>query len=144
MAPARSPGYFTSPKSKLTMSEWATDSAKRRPGGQTGHRGTGLERVAVPDRSEQVEPSACGGCGGGLGAAVGRVASVVQVFDIPKVAVQVTEYLMMVRTCGCGHVTTAPPPSAVSGGPTCYRPNVIARRRFWLPPMSWAWSGPRT
>ena len=32
---------------------------KRRPGGQKGHRGTGLERVAVPERTEQVEPAAC-------------------------------------------------------------------------------------
>ena len=104
--------------------------AKRRPGGQKGHRGTGLERVAVPDRTERVEPAACDGCGGGLGTAAGRVASVVQVFDIPAIAVKVTEYLMMARTCGCGHVTTAAPPPQVSGGPTCYGPNVIAAATF--------------
>lgn len=103
---------------------------KRRPGGQKGHRGTGLERVAVPDRTKKVRPSACGGCGGGLDAAAERVASAVQVFDIPQIAVQVTEYQMMALTCGCGQVTTAAPPSQVSGGPACYGPNVIAASTF--------------
>src|ERR1022692_4668024 len=32
---------------------------------------------------------------------------------------------MMCRTCGCGHVTTAPAPSGVTGGPVCYGPNVV-------------------
>lgn len=104
--------------------------AKRRPGGQKRHRGTGLERVAIPDQTEWVEPSACGGCGGGLGSAAGRVASAVQVFDIPAIAVKVTEYPMMARSCGCGHVTIASPPSQVSGGPTVLRPNVIAAATF--------------
>jgi transposase len=117
-------------KAKAVKPAVPATGAKRRPGGQKGHRGTGLERVAVPDRSEQVEPAACGGCGGALGSAAGRVASTVQVFDIPAIAVRVTEYLMMARTCGCGHVTTAPPPSEVSGGPTCYGPNVIAAATF--------------
>ena len=31
---------------------------------------------------------------------------------------------MMSRTCGCGQVTTAPPPPGVTGGPVCYGPNV--------------------
>lgn len=87
-------------------------------------------RFAVPERTEHVEPPACGGCGGGLGTAAGRVASAVQVFDIPAIAVKVTEYLMMARTCGCGHVTTAAPPPQVSGGQTCYGPNVIAAATF--------------
>jgi transposase len=50
----------------------------------------------------------------------------VQVFDIPPAALTVTEYQMMCRTCGCGQVTTAPPPPGVTGGPVCYGPNVVA------------------
>ena len=38
----------------------------------------------------------------------------------------VTEYLLMRRRCGCGHVTTASPPAGVRGGPTCYGPNATA------------------
>ena len=47
-----------------------------------------------------------------------------QVFDIPPAALTVTEYQMMRRACGCGQVTTAPPPPGVTGGPVCYGPNV--------------------
>lgn len=101
-------------------------SGGRARGGQPGRRGSGLERVAVPDRVCEVEPEACGGCGAGLAGAAGEIASTVQVFDIPPVAVSVTEYLMMRRTCaGCGHTTTAAPPAGVAG-PTCYGPNVVA------------------
>ncbi|MGH3370414.1 MAG: DUF6444 domain-containing protein, partial [Nocardioidaceae bacterium] len=99
----------------------------RRPGGQKGRRGTGLERVAVPDHVRQVEPGRCGGCGAGLVEAPGEVASAVQVFDIPPIAVSVTELQMMRRTCtGCGTATTAAAPVEVSGGPTCYGPNIVA------------------
>jgi hypothetical protein len=86
-----------------------------------------LERVVVPDRVQPVEPAGCAGCGGDLTGADGGVAQVVQVFDIPTIALSVTEYQMMRRVCtGCGRATTAGPPSGVSGGPTCYGPNVVA------------------
>ena len=49
-----------------------------------------------------------------------------QVFDIPPAALTVTQYQMMCRTCGCGQVTTAPPPPGVTGGPVCYGPGVVA------------------
>jgi hypothetical protein len=54
----------------------------------------------------------------------GRVASAVQVLDIPAAALTVTEYQMMARACGCGRVTAAAPPPGVAGGPVCYGPNV--------------------
>src|SRR5664280_2808397 len=104
---------------------------KRKQGGQPGHRGSGLARVAKPDRTEPVEPVACGGCGADLAGAPGGVASSVQVFDLPTFALAVTGYLMMRRTCGCGHVTTAGPPAGMRGGPTCYGPNVTAAAT-WL------------
>lgn len=37
-----------------------------RQGGQAGHPGKGLARVAAPDRRQAVEPAACAGCGGDL------------------------------------------------------------------------------
>ena len=103
---------------------------RRRQGGQKGHPGTGLERVAHPDRRELVEPGACCGCGAGLTDAPGGIAASVQVFDLPTFAVTVTEYLMMRRVCGCGQATTAAPPPAVTGGPACYGPNVVAAATF--------------
>jgi transposase len=61
-----------------------------------------------------------------LAGAPGTVASRMQVFDLPSFALAVTEYQMMRRRCGCGHVTTAALPAGVRGGPTCYGPNVTA------------------
>jgi uncharacterized coiled-coil protein SlyX len=105
--------------------------ARRRQGGQKGHPGKGLARVAVPDRREAVEPPACAGCGADLAGAPGRIASSVQVFDLPVFAVTVTEYLMMRRTCTCcGKATTASAPPQVGGGPACYGPNVAAATTF--------------
>ena len=104
----------------------AAGRAARKQGGQPGHRGSGLAPVATPDKCVPVEPSGCGGCGGGLASAPGTVASRVQVFDLPAFSLAVTEYRMMRRRCGCGHVTTAALPAGVRGGPTCYGPNVTA------------------
>ena len=109
-------------------------TGKRKQGGQPGRRGGGLARVARPDRTEPVEPDACGGCGGSLAGAEGKVSSSVQVFDLPVLALTVTEYLMMARVCpspGCGQVTTGRLPVGVRGGPTCYGPHVSAAAT-WL------------
>jgi transposase len=99
----------------------------RPQGGQKGHPGAGLQIAARPDETQVIEPGFCGECGAGLDGSPGRVASSVQVFDIPSAALTVTEYQMMRRTCcGCGQVTTAPAPPGVTGGPACYGPNVVA------------------
>src|SRR5664280_2289632 len=97
----------------------------RAQGGQKGHPGASLAWMARPDETLAVEPGMCGGCGADLAGAPGRVASSVQVLDIPPAALTVTEYQMMCRTCGCGQVTTAPPPPGVTGGPVCYGPGVV-------------------
>jgi transposase len=88
----------------------------RPQGGQKGHPGASLAWAARPDETLVIEPGTCGGCGADLPAAAGRVASAVQVFDIPPAALTVTEYRMMGRACsGCGHMTTAVAPSGVTG-----------------------------
>lgn len=99
---------------------------KRSQGGQPGHRGSGLARVAVPDRVVALEPAACGCCGAGLVGAPGRVGASVQVFDLPTITLQVTEYQLMRRVCSCGRATTAAAPPGARGGPACYGPNVTA------------------
>ena len=104
---------------------------KRKPsprarGGQAGHDGRGLQRVAVPDQVEVLVPSGCGSCGVPLVDVAGRVRSRIQVFDTPAVKMQVTEYQLMAVTCpGCRLVTCATPPAGVAG-PCCYGPNVRA------------------
>ncbi len=99
--------------------------AGRPQGGRKGHPGAGLQRAARPDETRVIEPGFCGRCGADLAGAAGRIASRVQVFDIPPAALTVTEYQMMSCTCGCGQVTAAPAPAGVSGGPACYGPNVV-------------------
>ena len=114
-----------------SASEDGVAAPKRKQGGQRGHRGSGLARVSDPQRSEPVEPVACGGCGSSLAGAAGGAGYSVQVFDVPSFAMAVTEYLMMRRVCGCGHVTTADAPPEVRGTSTCYGPNVTAAAT-WL------------
>jgi transposase len=104
----------------------SAEGPKRSQGGQKGHPGAGLARVANPDRTVSLEPVACTCCGAGLAGAPGRVGASVQVFDLPTFSLQVTEYLMMRRVCGCGQATTAQAPPGIRGGPTCYGPNVTA------------------
>jgi transposase len=116
-----------SPAAKAEKKAGQREARPGRPrGGQKGHPGAGLAWSARPDVTLVIEPGGCGGCGAGLARAEGRVASVVQVLDIPPAALTVTEYQMMARACGCGHVTAAPAPAGVSGGPVCYGPNVVA------------------
>jgi transposase len=82
--------------------------------------------VSDPQHTEPVEPAACAGCGAGLAGAPGEVGYSVQVFDLPAFALEVTDYLMMSRVCGCGRTTTADAPSQVRGGPACYGARVGA------------------
>jgi transposase len=81
--------------------------------------------VARPDREVPHEPGCCGRCGAGL---AGRPVTGVerrQVFDLPEVAVTVTEHQLIERECGCGHRTRA---AAPRGGeaPVQYGPRVAA------------------
>jgi transposase len=98
----------------------------RRRGGQAGHEGRGLARVAAPDRVRVLTPAGCGGCGADLAGVAGRIGSRIQVFDTPPVRLAVTEYQLTVVTCpGCAAVTRAAAPEGVAG-PCCYGPNVRA------------------
>jgi transposase len=119
-----------SPAAEAKKKAGQREARRARPGrpqgGQKGHLGASLAWAARPDETRVIEPGACGGCGADLSGATGRVASAVQVFDIPPAALTVTLYQMMRRTCGCGQVTTALPPPGVTGGPVCYGPNVVA------------------
>ena len=101
-------------------------ASPRARGGQAGHEGHSLQRVADPDRVEVLAPAGCGGCGQDLRDVSGRVASRIQVFDTPPVKLQVTEYRLLAADCpGCGSTTRAAAPAGVAG-PCCYGPNVRA------------------
>jgi transposase len=97
----------------------------RRPGGQQGHQGGYLAKVAVADEIVDHVPSVCAGCQGDLsdGQDVGHLAR--QVFDLPEIRLRSSEHRAHTRRCGCGHETTAAFPDAVSA-PTQYGPRVRA------------------
>ena len=97
----------------------------RRPGGQDGHKGTTLARVARPDREIRHEPDCCRRCGAGL---AGRPVTGVerrQVFDLQPVRAEVTEHQLIERECGCGQRTKGiAPPGAEA--PVQYGPRTAA------------------
>jgi transposase len=97
----------------------------RKPGGQAGHPGSTLAPVAVPDEVIRHEPAFCGGCGGGLADAVEAAVTRRQVFDLPEIAVRVTEHQVVARRCGCGIVTAGTAPDGVDA-PVSYGRRIAA------------------
>jgi transposase len=95
----------------------------RRPGGQKGHPGTTVRRVAHPDEVMVHVPERCV-CGHGLDDAPLERMECRQVFDLPEKLVQVTEHRMVSRKCPhCGRMNQAvAPPEAP--GPVQYGPRI--------------------
>lgn len=95
--PPSSDGLSKKPKS-------LRESSGRKPGGQAGHEGTTLKRVATPDVVVRHPlPKHCGRCGAGLGAqADALIEDRRQVFDLVQPVVQVTEHLGYELLCRCG------------------------------------------
>jgi transposase len=99
------------------------EKSGRGPGRPKGQAGFTLEPVADPTHRHRHEPHACAGCGGGLaGAPVVGVDSR-QVFDLPPVALEVTQHDMVSRQCSCGTVTKAAAPAGVNA-PVQYGPRI--------------------
>lgn len=97
----------------------------RRPGGQSGHRGSTLEQVAHPEEVVRHEPGACSGCGADLASAPEAGTLRRQVFDIPPIALRVVEHQIVSRRCACGAVTCGEPPELVTA-PVQYGPRAAA------------------
>jgi len=95
--PPSSDGLAKKPKS-------LRESSGRNPGGQAGHEGTTLKRVATPDVTVRHPlPKHCDRCGANLGAQAGAlIEDRRQVFDLVQPVVQVTEHLGYELLCRCG------------------------------------------
>jgi Transposase IS66 family/Family of unknown function (DUF6444) len=106
-------------------------SKDRKPGGQQGHRGSGLSPTAAPDRTEAADaPAECRGCGADLAdPAVGASdadAAWAQVWDILPVVAEKVHWWLPRRRCGrCKKITTAAAPHAQAGS-VVYGPNINA------------------
>ena len=89
-------------------------------GGQEGHKGDTLKRVAEPDRVVTHEAGACRHCGAGLTRAMAHQAERRQVFDLPAKLIEVPEHRGLVYACACcGGRTAAAFPGGV-GAPAQY------------------------
>jgi len=89
-------------------------------GGQRGHTGHTLQRVAQPDRIETHAPAShCDACQRPLDRAV--VVETRQVFDLPPLRCEVTEHRVLEAQCSCGKVHRGTFPAAVSA-PVQYGP----------------------
>lgn len=88
-------------------------------GGQVGHKGDTLKRVADPDRIVVHEARACRHCGAGLRLSMAQETETRQVFDLPifdlpKTLIEVTEHRRFISACaGCGGRTGAAFPDGV-------------------------------
>jgi transposase len=75
----------------------------RKPGGQHGHPGRTLEFAGEPDHILVHSPTCCAGCGTDLTGVLGKSGQRRQVFDLPPLALVVTEHRSEHKRCpGCG------------------------------------------
>jgi transposase len=117
--PPSSDGYA---KPKRTTSLRVPGQKPR--GGQPGHRGDTLERVATPDQTAVHPVVACGQCGADLADVAVTTHEERQVFDIPAIRIEVTAHRAEVKRCpGCGAENRGVFPVGVSG-PVQYGPGV--------------------
>jgi transposase len=113
----------------------------RRPGGQPGHPGR-YRAVLTPDQVDQIVvclPVACDGCGAALpetAAPTDPADERRQVWELPPVAVVVTEYQLAARRCGgCGRTTRAALPDGVTAdgcGPRLTAVSAVLSGRYRL------------
>jgi Transposase IS66 family. len=107
-------------------------SKDRRPGGQKGRKGAGLEPAgdAELDDTRLAEPPAeCRGCGAGLDGAADAGVTWAQVWDIPPVGLSKVKWVLPRRRCGCCRTTTTaavPDAPSARAATVSYGPNVNA------------------
>lgn len=98
----------------------------RRGGGQSGHAGKTLERVAAPDQIVTHWPERCTCCGERLSQQHATGCETRQVHDIPPIQIQVTDHQAMHVRCGaCGHISQSAFPAQVNF-PVQYGSGVMA------------------
>lgn len=90
------------------------EQSGRKPGGQKGHKGTTLQMVDNPDKTEVLVSDYCKCCGNDLRGVEAQFESRRQVVDLPEIRPVFTEFQCHSRQCTCGHKQIADYPSHVS------------------------------
>lgn len=117
--PPSSDGYA---KAKRTTS--LRKPGQKPCGGQPGHEGDTLKRVATPDQTEVHPVVACDRCGVDLLDVAVTTHEERPVFDIPAIRIEVTAHQVEIKICpGCGAENRGVFPVGVSG-PVQYGPGV--------------------
>jgi len=95
-------------------------------GGQPGHKGSTLKRVAKPTSTEDhLPPSHCNDCHSALALDQALVLERRQVFDVPTMCFEIVEHCVYTVVCSCGRRHDGDFPAAVSEV-VQYGPNVRA------------------
>lgn len=122
--PPSSDGPGTPPR---TQSERRASGKK--PGGQPGHPGKALKRLATPDQRIRHPVRCCSACQLDLFEQMPQSIEERQVFDLPVLTILCTAHEVETKTCpACGMKTTAPWPAVRNAEPgvAIYGPNLRA------------------
>jgi transposase len=90
--PPSSDGFARKTKSRR-------EKSGKQPGGQPGHEGQTLRAVATPDVTVSHLPERCAGCDACLRGIEPSALQRRQVFDLPPLAITVTEHLAGAKSC---------------------------------------------
>ena len=77
---------------KLTKKKATQKSSEKKRGGQKGHEGKNLKRVEIPDKIVSLKSEVCGGCNRDISKVESSQIIKRQVFDLPPMNIEVTEY----------------------------------------------------
>lgn len=101
----------------------------RPSGGQAGHPGHTLQQVEHPDHTVVCEADCCTNCGRDLSTLPAAEVDRRQVFDLPALKINVTEYRVQIKACPrCG--TRVKAPCAQASQPVQYGPRLQATSTY--------------
>lgn len=104
----------------------------KKPGGQTSHQGHTLQMVETPKRIVTHSPEKCTACGADLRGTVAKCYERRQVFDLPKIELEVTEHRAENKCCpNCQALTKGQFPPLVTNS-VQYGPQVKALGIYFL------------
>ncbi len=86
----------------------------KKKGGQKGHKGITLELSPNPNKIINVDPNICECCGKDLSNIKSNKTIRRQVYDIPPILVQIIEYRINEKKCGCGHINQGKAPKNIT------------------------------